>query len=86
MMSWTYSFSTYSWIAEDLLINQCDENSGSLELNVGVREAVCTCKTIELFSSSGYLKSIRGNVVEVITFDFITSLALLIGGIIIIIR
>ena len=57
----------FSWNVEDLSICQRDEKDGSLELNVAVRETFCTCRTIELFSSSGYLKSIRGNVVQVKT-------------------
>ena len=58
---------SFSWNAEDLSISQSDEKDGSLELNVAVRDTLCTCRTIELFSSSGYLKSIRGNVVQVKT-------------------
>ncbi|XP_063680891.1 uncharacterized protein LOC134816080 [Bolinopsis microptera] len=60
----SFDDSCNSWKAEDLSISQSDEKDGSLELNVAVMETLCTCRTIELFSSSGYLKSIRGNVVE----------------------
>ena len=57
------SWPHFSWSAQDLALAQSSEVCEPLQLTASVSHAICSCRTLELYSRHGYLKSNRGELV-----------------------